>query len=129
MEPAAKCGNSFPAVAPLRRATQLRQQCRHWFDARAVGKDLAREHGLIQAQVIFEQALEHGAHIGCRLEVAAFMQVGELEPRPVRDHAAALESAADEECNGRGAVWSVPSVPLMRAVRPNSVTTATTVSR
>ena len=54
--------------------------------------------------MIPEQALEHGAQIGGGLEVALLVELGLLQSRPVRDHAAAPQCTAGEEGDGAGAV-------------------------
>ena len=76
------------------QALGLQQQSRHRLHRGAVGKNLARQHGVVDAQVVLEQALEHRAQVGARLEVASVMELGGLEPGPVGDDAAAPERAA-----------------------------------
>jgi hypothetical protein len=63
---------------------------RHRRDNGAVGKHGAGEYALVDAQMIPEQALEHGAQIGGRFQVAPLVKLGSLQSRPVSDHAAAL---------------------------------------
>jgi uncharacterized protein (DUF1501 family) len=54
--------------------------------------------------VIAQHALEHGAQVGGRLEVAALVQIAGLESRPIGYHLAAPERPASEQRDGRGAV-------------------------
>ena len=58
-------------------------------------------------------------------EIATFMEVGRPQPSH-GDDTATLQCAASTATVA--VPWSVPSVPLMRAVRPNSVTSAIAVS-
>src|SRR5437868_9525597 len=100
-------GSRALAAAGLQRAAPplgLPQQTWHWLDPPAVGKDLCRERGLVHAQMILEHALEHGAQVDRRLEIAPFVQVGSFEARPVCDDATAFERAAGQERNRRGAM-------------------------
>src|SRR5262249_42531471 len=81
-----------------------RQQARDRLHRAALREYLAGEGGLVDAQVILEQALEHRAQIGGRLEVALLVQIRLLEARPIGQHATALERAAREERDRAGAV-------------------------
>ena len=77
--------------------------------------------------MILQQALEHRAQVGRRLEVAVLEEIGFLTP----GQSATTRPPLSAPPASRATVpvpWSVPSVPLMRAVRPNSVTSTTTVS-
>jgi hypothetical protein len=56
--------------------------------------------------VLSEHALEHGAQIGGRLEVALLVEVGDLEARPIGDDAPAGKRAADKEGDRSRAVVS-----------------------
>src|SRR2546429_3747323 len=49
-------------------------------------------------------ALEHRAQVGGRGKIAAFVEVGVLQARPVGNYAAALQRAAREQRDGAGAV-------------------------
>src|SRR5262245_18971056 len=60
----------------------------------AVGKDAVGERRLLDPQVVPQQPLENGAQVDGWLQITALVQVGGLEPRPIRDHAAALERSA-----------------------------------
>ena len=71
------------------------------YDVGAVGKHACCERALFDAQMIPEQALEHGAQIGGRSEVACLVELGLLQSRPVGDHAPAAQRATDEKGNGR----------------------------
>jgi hypothetical protein len=65
--------------------------------------------------MIPEQALEHGAKIRGRLEVASLVELCGLQPGPVGDYASALQCTAGEKCHGRGAVvGAVGAVYLLR---------------
>jgi hypothetical protein len=44
--------------------------------------------------MILEQALEHGAQVGGRFQIAILVKIGGLEPRPIGNDAAAFERAA-----------------------------------
>ena len=48
------------------------------------------QHALAQTEVIVQHALDHRAQIGGRREVAALIEAGGLQPRPIRNHPAAL---------------------------------------
>src|SRR6478736_9380786 len=74
------------------------------WDAGAVGKHGCGERALFDPQMIPEQALEHGAQIGGRFEVASLMELGLLQSRPVGDDAPAAQCATDEKGNGAGAM-------------------------
>jgi len=54
--------------------------------------------------MIVQQAFDHGAQIGGRRQIAALIEIGALQARPVRDHPAALHRAPGEQRNGAGAV-------------------------
>src|SRR3954468_20763256 len=112
----------FTALSP-----RLTNQTGNRRDADAVGKHGAGERTLVDSQMIAQQALEHGAQIGGGLEVAFLIELGLLQSRsaitrPPRSAPPARKATVPVP-------WSVPLVPLMRAVRPNSVMMATTVSR
>ena len=62
------------------------------------------ERALAKAQMIRQHALDHGAQIGSRCEITILIQARRLQRRPVRNHAAALDRAAGQQCNGAGAV-------------------------
>ncbi len=51
-----------------------------------------------------EQAFHHRAQVGRRHEVAVLIELGLGNTRPVGDHTTALERAACQQRNGRGAV-------------------------
>src|SRR6266702_1042863 len=95
----------------LRGATSSADEAPHRFDVRAAGEDGFSQRFLLDAQMIPEQALQHGAQIGGRLEIAVLEQLRRLQSRPVRDHTTARERAADEEGDCAGAV-----VGALRAV-------------
>src|SRR5262249_12966793 len=76
----------------------------HRLHGASVREHFCRKRLLVEAQVVPEHALEHGPYIGGRLEVTALEQVRFLEARPVGDDAAALERAAGEQRDRRGAV-------------------------
>src|SRR5262249_58031741 len=73
------------------------QQPAHRRHGLAAGEDSLGERALLDAQVVLEHALDHGAQVGGGLEVARLVEVGGLEPGPVGDHAAALEGAARQD--------------------------------
>lgn len=86
--------------------------------------------------MIFQQALEHGAQIGRRFEIAVLIQIGGLKSGPVRDHASALESPADEKRHGRramvgavGAVGMEPALQLLFRGRSQEKSSAIELSR
>ncbi len=51
-----------------------------------------------------EQPLHDRAQIGCRLQIAALVEVGVAKARPIGDDAPALQRAAGEQSDGRGPV-------------------------
>src|SRR4029077_7840628 len=91
-------------AGPTRMMCRLRQQARDWLYRAALGEHLAGERGFLDSQVVPQQALEHGAQIGGRLEVALLVQVRFLEAGPVGDNTAALERAASQQRHRAGAV-------------------------
>jgi hypothetical protein len=77
-EVATVCPESDSAVAFWNGGRAGLHQSRHRFHVGA-----AREHGrgkpaLIDTQMFLQQPLEHGAQVGGRLKVAAFVEVGLL---------------------------------------------------
>src|SRR5215469_18735070 len=82
----------------------LCKQPSHRRDSVAARENVCGQCARVNAQVIAQQALEHGTEIGCRLEIALFVEVGLLDARPIGDDAAALERATGEEHDGGGAV-------------------------
>jgi peptide/nickel transport system substrate-binding protein len=82
----------------------LADQFRHRRDCPTVGKDPRRQDAFLDAQVILEHALEHGAQVSRGPQIARFVEIGLPEPGPIGDHTAAFERAAGEQRHGRGAV-------------------------
>ena len=74
------------------------------FTAPLSGNTLSASTLLRQPELVLQHALHHRAQIGGRREVAALIEIGGLQPRPVRDHAAAFHRAAGEQRDGAGAV-------------------------
>ena len=56
--------------------------------------------------MVAQQALEHGAQIGCRCEVAILVEICGFQPRPIGDHASAFERPARQQRHSRGSVIS-----------------------
>ena len=54
--------------------------------------------------MVLQHALEHRAQVVGRREVAALIEIGGFQARPVRDHPAALHRAAGKQRDGAGAV-------------------------
>jgi hypothetical protein len=79
-------------MGAVSREQKLRSadQSRHRLDRFAARKDGLRQHSLVGPQVVAQYPLEHGAQIGGRLEIAVFVEIGEFQPRPIGDNAAAL---------------------------------------
>ncbi len=71
-------------------------QSRYRLHAGAAGENVLCKRAVVGAQVILQQPLEHGAQIGRRFEIAIFKKIRAFQPRPIGDHPAALERAADE---------------------------------
>ena len=99
--------NGFDQRRQQRRAGQRRDLARHAVDAermRQVGRQLEREHGVVQRQ----QLADVGAHrrIGRQLEQAA-MVVGQLQLARRAQHAEAVDAAqlADLDGEGRAALF------------------------
>src|SRR5262249_31750980 len=63
----------------------------------AARENIRGQDAIFHAQVIPEQALEHGTQIRRRLEVALLMEIGLLEARPIGDDPATLERATDQQ--------------------------------
>jgi hypothetical protein len=76
-----------------------------------VGKYGAGEHALFDPQMIPQQALEQGAQIGRRFEVAHFIELGRLQSRPVGDPSRRPEAARWNLCVS-GRYRSVPRTGL-----------------
>ena len=57
-----------------------------------------------QPQMIPQHALEHGAQVGGRLEIAALIEVGGFETRPIRDDSTASDSPARQKCDRTNAM-------------------------
>src|SRR5215831_513299 len=70
----------------------------------APGKDRPGKCCIIDSQVLLEDALEHGAQVGRRLEIAVLKEIAFLDPRPVGDHTPALQRAAGQDHDRAGAV-------------------------
>ena len=82
----------------------LRDESGERFDLLGPGKDgLSQERGG-HIELLRQQALEDGAQIDCRLEIASLVQVAILEPWPIGNDAPALDRPAGEERNGAGAM-------------------------
>src|SRR3954452_17197682 len=79
-------------------------QARRRRDVGAIWKYAGCECTLIDSQVVSEQALEHGAQIGGRFEVAILVELGLLQPGPVGHDAPAAERSSGKEGHGPGAV-------------------------
>src|ERR1700719_4254898 len=64
------------------------------------GNHLVGQHRRRQAELRREQTLEDGAQIHGRLQVPLLMELVIPQTWPIGDHAAALDRASDEECDG-----------------------------
>src|SRR5258705_6493053 len=62
----------------------------------AVREYVSGQRLILDSEMVFEQALEHGAQISRRLQIAVLVEVGLLDARPIGDDPATLERAAGE---------------------------------
>src|SRR3954447_21626353 len=79
-------------------------QARRRRDVGTIWKYAGCECALVDSQVVPEEALEHGAQIGGRFEVAILIELGLLQPGPVSHYAPAAERSSGKEGRGPGAV-------------------------
>src|SRR5262245_11018057 len=80
------------------------QESGHRLDRLAAGENVGGESRVGDAQMVAQQALQHRTQVGGGLEVAVLVQIAVLKARPVRDHVAALERAAEQQRHRAGAV-------------------------
>ena len=65
------------------------------------GNTALRERVGGEAEMVGEHALEHGAQVGRRFEIALLIEIGGLQARPIGDDAPAVERAAGEQGDRR----------------------------
>src|SRR5579863_7170280 len=73
-----------------RVGTKSSDQSPHRPHVRAVGEDSLRERGFTDAEMIAQDTFQRSAQIRRRGEVTALVEIGNLQPRPVRNHPPAL---------------------------------------
>src|SRR6267142_4196084 len=70
----------------------------------AVREYVGGQHLILDTEMVLEQALEHGAQISRRLQIAVLVEIGLLYARPIGDDPATLERAAGKQRHRCGTV-------------------------
>src|SRR4051812_12748123 len=104
------CQRAHHEPDPVARAASSADEASHRFDVGAAREDRIGQHLLLDTQVIPQQALQHCAQIRGRLEIAILEELRRVQTRPVRNDAATVKPAADQESDRARAV--------VRALRP-----------
>ena len=91
----------------------------------AVREYVGGQHLILDTEMVLEQALEHGAQIGRRFQIAVLVEIGLLDARPIGDDPATLSAPLAQSIRQ---IRAVPSPDAVSTRRPSGLNVATITS-